>query len=84
MMKQGQSLHERLSDEFIRRRSRLRVDPDPDRVRRDKVQRARALAGHAIDGALDLSASSVSKSARKDHLLDGPDEFREDRIDQPK
>jgi hypothetical protein len=83
-MKQGQSLHERLSDEFIRRRSRLRPDTDPDRVRRDKVQRARALAGHAIDGVLESAAGSSQQNARKDHLLDGPDEFREDRIDQTK
>ncbi len=52
--------------------------------RRVGRQRKRALhlAGTAIDERADASASSKVQSTRKQRLLDGPEEFRADRVDR--
>jgi len=52
--------------------------------RRVGRQRKRALhlAGAVIDERADASASSKVQSTRKQRLLDGPAEFRADRVDR--
>jgi len=52
--------------------------------RRVGRQRKRALhlAGTVIDERADASASSKVQSTRKQRLLEGPAEFRADRVDR--
>ena len=45
-------------------------------------KRALHLAGSAIDERADASASSKVQSTRKQRLLEGPAEFRADRVDR--
>jgi hypothetical protein len=45
-------------------------------------KRARDLAGTVIDERADTSASSKVQSSRKQRLLEGPSEFRADRVDR--
>jgi hypothetical protein len=56
-------------------------DAKGSRVLRQR-KRAVHLAGAALDDRADGSASSKDQSTRKQHLLDGPTEFREVRVDR--
>lgn len=44
---------------------------------------ARELAGEKLDRMGDASATDEQRATRKRRLLKGPEEFREDRRDQP-
>jgi hypothetical protein len=45
-------------------------------------RRARELAGNAIDGMTEFAAHADDRASRKRHLLGGPEEFRDVRIDR--
>ena len=89
--REAQSLQERLSDEFHRRGDRAGAsdrdrqtaggDAASRRVAEPK-QRARDLAGTAIDEVEDSSASAPDQADRKERLLEGPDEFLSARVDR--
>jgi hypothetical protein len=49
-----------------------------------KQDKAAKLAGRAIDGLADRSATSEERETRKRRLLKGPKEFRNSRRDQRK
>jgi hypothetical protein len=59
---------------------------DDTKGRRVGRQRKRALhlAGTVIDERADASANSKVQSTRKQRLLEGPAEFRADRVDRSK
>lgn len=46
--------------------------------------RAREMAGKAIDRMTDTTAHPDDQATRKRHLLKGPEEFRNVRVDRPK
>jgi hypothetical protein len=52
--------------------------------RGETKQRARELAGAAVDEMTDTTANFQDQAIRKRRLIKGPTEFREERIDQPK
>jgi hypothetical protein len=89
--REAQSLQERLSDEFHRRGDQAGAS-DRDRetagdhatARRDaeRKQRARDLAGAAIDAVEDSSATAPDQADRRKRLLEGPGEFRSARVDR--
>jgi hypothetical protein len=54
------------------------------RPRRETKQRARELAGAAVDKLTDTTASPEDQASRKRRLIKGPEEFREDRLDMPR
>ena len=91
--REAQSLDKRLSDEFHRRSGqagasdRDRETAEDDATTRrvaEREQRARDLAGAAIDAVEDSSASAPDQADRKERLLDGPGEFRSARVDRIK
>jgi hypothetical protein len=47
-------------------------------------QRAREIAGNAIDKMTDAAANPNDQASRKQQLIKGPDEFREVRVDRPR
>jgi hypothetical protein len=49
-----------------------------------KADKAKELAGKAIDGMADDLASLTEKESRKQRLLKGPEEFRKLRVDRTK
>jgi hypothetical protein len=49
-----------------------------------KKDRAKELAGRAIDKMSDFTASADDKGARKGRLMKGPEEFRDARVDRTK
>lgn len=51
--------------------------------RRDTKQRARELAGDAIDQITDTAARPEEQASRKRRLVKGPDEFQNVRRDRP-
>ena len=52
--------------------------------RQSRKQRARQLAGDAVDKMTDTTASVQDQASRKRRLIKGPEEFREARVDTPK
>jgi hypothetical protein len=52
--------------------------------RQTRKQRARELAGVAVDEMTDTTASAQDQVNRKRRLIRGPEEFRKARIDLPK
>ena len=46
--------------------------------------RAKEMAEQAIDDLADSQASNNEKASRKRHLISGPEEFRDVRVDRPK
>lgn len=52
--------------------------------RQSRKQRARQLAGDAVDKMTDATASVQDQASRKRRLIKGPEEFREARVDTPK
>jgi hypothetical protein len=54
------------------------------RPRGETKQRARELAGAAVDKMTDTMASPEDQASRKRRLIKGPEEFREDRLDLPR
>jgi hypothetical protein len=52
--------------------------------RQSRKQRARQLAGDAVDKMTDTTASAQDQASRKRRLIKGPEEFREARVDLPK
>jgi hypothetical protein len=52
--------------------------------RGESKQRARDLAGFALDEMSDTTASAMDQASRKRRLIKGPSEFRDDRVDHPK
>ena len=48
------------------------------------ADRAKELASKAIDRLTVDAANNDEKASRKRRLIKGPEEFREDRVDQPK
>jgi hypothetical protein len=52
--------------------------------RQGTKQRARELAGGAVDEMTDTTASEEDQASRKRRLIKGPEEFRGVRVDQPK
>jgi hypothetical protein len=47
-------------------------------------QRAREMAGNAIDKMTDTTASPNHQAGRKQRLIKGPEEFQELRVDRPR
>ena len=47
-------------------------------------QRAREMAGNAIDKITDTTASPNDQASRKQRLIKGPEEFQELRVDRPR
>ena len=47
-------------------------------------QRAREMAGNAIDKMTDTTASPNDQAGRKRRLIKGPDEFQKVRVDRPR
>lgn len=93
--RQTQSLQDRLSDEFHRNRpvDRLRKadqsrfarqGPTDDQASDGRKQRAREMASQAVDKMADKSAKSTDQASRKRRLIEGPEEFREVRLDSAK
>lgn len=77
------ALHQRLSNEFMRRRNdapvvAVRVEHSRH-IKPDRKKRARALAADALD---QTPGTPKTQSRRNEELLDGPKEFREERVDQ--
>ena len=62
----------------------LTVKPKARPRAQDQKDRARELAGKAIDKMADAGASDDDKAGRKRRLIKGPREFREMRGDLPK
>ena len=58
----------------------LASDTNQDRQK----QRARKIAGEAIDRMGDATTTTKARAVRKRDLLDGPAEFGRVRIDRPK
>jgi len=50
----------------------------------ERRKRAHEMAGAAIDGVSDVSASLEDQASRKHNLLEGPDEFQIVRVDRAK
>ena len=90
--REGSTLEERLSNEFERirtqaRRSQPAAPPSDEELMdglEERRQRAHEMAGDAIDGASDGSASLEDQASRKRSLLEGPDEFQIVRLDRAK
>lgn len=92
--REGSTLEERLSNEFQRLRAQAHdrqpaaagpaVNRDPMDDPEERRQRAHDMAGDAIDGICDVSASVEDQASRKRSLLDGPDEFQIVRMDRDK
>jgi hypothetical protein len=91
--REAQSLQERLSDEFHRsgpdgrqrnadRNRFARQGLIDGRVGDGQKQRAREMAGDAVDEVADKSAKSTDQATRKRRLIEGPGEFREVRQDR--
>ena len=58
--------------------------PTDDKARtRKRRAKAAEMAGEAIDGQADQSATAEERESRKRRLLKGPAEFRELRLDHP-
>ena len=49
-----------------------------------RADRAKELAGHAIEQMSDKTAHSDAQASRGRRLTKGPEEFREIRVDRPK
>jgi hypothetical protein len=93
--RETQSIEERLSDEFHRRDGRVKdaarrqaggeaAGTDATHGGAEPQQRARDLADAAIDDMSDKSADRSDRADRKRRLLDGPNEFRSERVDRAK
>jgi len=57
---------------------------EPKPISAKSAERARQLAAKTIDGLVDAAASAEQMANRKRHLLKGPEEFRELRVDSGK
>jgi len=57
---------------------------EPKPISAKSAERARQLAAKTIDGLVDAPASAEQMANRKRHLLKGPEEFRELRVDSGK
>jgi Arc/MetJ-type ribon-helix-helix transcriptional regulator len=49
-----------------------------------RADRAKELASKAVDSLITGAADDDEKDSRKRHLIKGPEEFREVRVDRPK
>ena len=54
------------------------------RTSHDRSDEADVMASDQLDRLADLGATSEEQATRKRHLLKGPEEFREARVDRPK
>jgi hypothetical protein len=74
-----------LSD-AIRRLVELGLDTanPPAQTTAKTADKAKELAGDAINHMADKSASADEKASRKRRLISGPEEFRDVRVDRPK
>ena len=72
--------------EAIRRLIELGLDTakPPAQTTAKTSVKAKELAGEAIDEMADPEASTDEKASRKRRLINGPEEFREVRVDRPK
>jgi hypothetical protein len=57
--------------------------PKSEAARRNRNQRARELAGSAIDEMTDTTASADDQGNRRRRLIRGPEEFQSVRRDRP-
>jgi hypothetical protein len=90
----GSTLEERLSNEFQRIRTQARgrqpvapppvINEEPTDGLEERRKRMHEMAGDAIDGVSDVSASLEDQASRKRSLLEGPDEFQIVRVDRAK
>jgi len=84
--RESSTLEERLSNEFQRLRSQAlnrwpaaqvpAINDNPMNDHEERRKRAHEMAGDAIDGLSDVSASLEDQASRKRSLLEGPDEFQ--------
>ena len=92
--REGSTLEERLSNEFQRIRAQAQrsqpaaapsaIDEEPIDGLEERRKRAHEMAGDAIDGVSDVSASLEDPASRKRSLPEGPDEFQIARFDRAK
>jgi hypothetical protein len=61
----------------------LTVRKDGRRFGGGQKRRARKMAGDAIDNMVVATATADDRATRKRNLLNGPEEFRQVRIDRP-
>jgi hypothetical protein len=90
----GSTLEERLSNEFQRIRTQAHgrqpvapppvINEEPMDGLDERRKRMHEMAGDAIDGVSDVSASLEDQASRKRSLLEGPDEFQIVRVDRAK
>jgi hypothetical protein len=62
----------------------LAVSSDNIRSRDRQKRRAREMAGQTIDDMSDATTAVDDRAARKQDLLNGPEEFSRVRVDRPK
>jgi hypothetical protein len=60
------------------------INEEPTDNLEKRRKRAHEMAGDAIDGVSDVSASLGDQASRKRRLLEGPDEFQIIRVDRAK
>jgi Arc/MetJ-type ribon-helix-helix transcriptional regulator len=72
--------------EAIRRLVELGLDTakPPAQTTAKTADKAKELAGDAINQMADESASADEQASRKRKLISGPEEFRDARVDRPK
>jgi len=73
-------------DNLKQHSGRLKTERPPTEIgiRLSGKMRAAELAANAIDGMADAGATPEERDRRRLRLTEGPLEFREDRVDQPK
>ena len=62
----------------------LTIKAKPKQPASSGAERAKELAAKAIDKMTDAAASADDQTMRKRRLLNGPEEFRENRVDRKK
>lgn len=76
--------HEATRSEAIRRLVEIGLAAKPKRGQSSDQQktRAREMAGKTIDVMADATSNVGDQAGRKRHLLKGPEEFRDFRVDR--
>jgi hypothetical protein len=67
----------------LKAKTKERPKSEDTKQRQGTKQRARVLAGAAVDEMTDTSASADDQASRKRRLIKGPEEFQNIRRDRP-
>jgi hypothetical protein len=73
----------RLVEIGLTAKTKERPKSEDTKQRQDTKQRARDLAGVAVDEMTDTTASADDQASRKRRLIKGPEEFQNARRDRP-